>query len=82
MCLKWLKQPAGCDREQCQHRHPNGKSKPDEGAGDGFNKRDLTPMGGRPPVASKAVVPEDPAAAAAHARNQARRLKYAQTDSD
>jgi hypothetical protein len=82
VCLKWLTQPAGCDREQCQHRHPNGKSRPDEGAGAGFNKRDLTPVRGHPPVANKAVVPEDPAATAAHARNQARRLKYAQTDSD
>ena len=60
----------------------NGKSKPDEGAGDGYNKRDLTPVGGRPPGAGKAVVPEDPEATAAHKRNQARRLKFAQTDSD
>jgi hypothetical protein len=82
VCLSWSTKPDGCNRQPCPHRHPNGKSKPDECPGDGFNKRDLTPVGGRPPVTNKAVVPEDPAATAAHARNQARRLKYAQTDSD
>jgi hypothetical protein len=44
-CMKWPTKPGGCDRDQCQYKHPNGKSKQDESTGEGtFNKRNLTPV--------------------------------------
>ena len=68
------------------YSHPNGKKKKDQkgdSSGDAkFNTRDLTPVGQRPPSARNAVVPEDPEATASRARNQHRRIKYQQTDSD
>jgi hypothetical protein len=86
VCVKWLKQPDGCDRDKCQYRHPNGKSKQDESTTEGtFNKRDLTPVGKRHTPVEKekgGVVPVDPKAAAAHERNRNPRVKYSQNESD
>ena len=57
--------------KDCKYRHPNGKSKKDAPKDEGeYNKRDLTPSGAR-----RAVVPTDPEAAAAHARNQHPRVR-------
>jgi hypothetical protein len=81
VCAAWFTKQ-GCPREKCPLKHPNGKSaKGASKAGARFNKRDLTPVG-KSHTSGGDVVPEDPAATAAHARNQGRRLKFAQTDSD
>ena len=48
-----------------------------------FNKRDITPVGHRhTPVEKGERVPADLEATASRARNQHRRIKYQQTDSD
>ena len=78
----------GCLRDQCRYKHPNGKSEREAKF-----KRDATPMGERPVLKNgtidmtksrsnaDAVVAEYPKAMAAHARNQARRVRM-QIESD
>ena len=82
--MKWLTKPDGCDRDQCQYRHPNGKSKQDGSTSDGtFNKRDVTPVGKRhTPVDKGEPVKVDPKAAEAHERNKNPRIRVRDPQSD